>query len=113
MIKRILLAALLVPMIALAKPSPAAAHVGFWVSIGLPFFGAVVGVPGPLYGPAGDAVPVYAPPAYAPAPVFVPPLVYRPRVVYAPRRVFVPVYSHYGTRRYYRPQVVAHRLHRW
>lgn len=113
MTKRILVVALLASMLALVKPAPAAAHVGFSVSIGLPFFGAVVGVPGPLYGPPGYAVPVYAPPAYVPAPVFVPPPAYGPRVVYAPRRVFVSPYPRYGARGYYRPRVVRHRFRHW
>jgi hypothetical protein len=89
MAKRILVMTLLAPLLALANPAPAAAHpVGFSFSIGLPFFSAVVGVPGPYYGPP----PVYGPPAYAsygyayaPAPVYAPAPFYGPPGFYGAR----------------------------
>jgi len=105
MIKRLFAVSLLVLMLAFLKPAPASAHIGLSVSIGLPFFSAVVGIPGPFYGPSV--------PAYGPAPVYVPPPVYGPRVIYRPRRAFVPAYPHYAARAYYRPRVVGHRFHRW
>ena len=107
MAKRILVAALLLSMLALAKPAPAAAHVNLSFSIGLPFFRAFAGVPGPFYGPPLYAAPACAPRAYVSAPV------YGPRVVYAPRRVFVPAYPVYGAREHNRPRVGAHRFRRW
>jgi hypothetical protein len=113
MIKRILVVALLASMLALVKPAPAAAHVGFSFVIGLPFFraGIDLGVPGPYYGPPG--YPAYAPSAYGAAPVYFPAPVYGARPVYAPRRVFVPAYRGYATRTYYRPRVETRRFRRW
>ncbi len=106
MTKRILVVALLAPMLMLAKPTPASAHVGVSVAIGLPFFGAVVGVPGPYYAPPVYPVPIYAPPVYAPAPVYVAPPVYAP--VYVRPRPFVPVFrAHFG------PRFARHRFHHW
>lgn len=106
MTKRILVVTLLATMLALAKPAPAAAHVAFSVSVGLPFVGAVVGVPGSIYSVPAYPVPVYAPPVY-PAPVFVPAPVYRPHVVYVQRRVLVPAPV------YYRTRVVGHHFRHW
>ncbi len=106
MTKRILLVALLAPMLMLAKPAPASAHVGFSVSIGLPFFGAVVGVPGPYYAPPVYPAPVYAPPVYAPAPVYVAPPIYGPAFV-RPRAFF------HGYSAHFRPRFAPHRFRRW
>jgi hypothetical protein len=105
MIKRLFAVSLLVAMFVFLKPAPASAHMDLSVSIGLPFFGAVVGVPGPYCGP-----PV---PAYVPAPVYVPPPVYGPGVIYRPRRAFVPAYPRYVARAYYRPRVVGRRFRHW
>lgn len=104
MIKRLLAVSLLALMFAFLKPGTASAQ-GVSVSIGLPFFSAVVGIPGPFYGP-----PV---PAYVPAPMYVGPPVYGPPVVYRPRAAFVGVYPRYVARAYYRPRFVGHRFRRW
>ncbi len=111
MAKRILMVALVAPMLALAHPAPAAAHVGFLVSIGLPFFGAVIGVPPPYpyYTPPVYAPYAYAPYGYGPAPAYVPAPVYGPRYFYGSGRVFVPAYGRYG----YRGRYVGHHYHRW
>lgn len=123
MTKRILVVALLAPMLALVKPAPAAAHVGFLFALGLPFVGAVLGIPVPFYGPAvygpsmyGPSMyapPVYAPPAYVPARVYVPARPYGPRLGYPPGRAFVPAYRGHPARAYYRPPVDARRFRRW
>jgi hypothetical protein len=57
MAKRILLVALLAPMLVLTKPAPAGAHVGLGLVLGVPFLGAVIDAMSPGYGPPG-----YAPP---------------------------------------------------
>jgi hypothetical protein len=113
MAKRILIVALVAPLLALAKPAPAAAHVGFSVSIGLPFFGAAVGVPAPLYAPYVYTPYAYAPYGYGPPPVYAPVPVYGPRYFYGPRRVFVPAYGRYGNSAYYGQRFVGHRGRRW
>jgi hypothetical protein len=113
MAKRIVVLALLVPMLTVARPAPAAAHVPLLFAIGLPFFGAVIGLPGPYYRPPVYAPPVYAPPAYAPAPVSVRAPVYGPRFIAPPRRVFAPAYRGYGARSYYRPPAFRAGFRRW
>lgn len=118
MAKRILVVALLAPMLALVKPAPAAAHVDFLFGFGLPFVGAVLGIPVPFYGPAvyGPSMyapPVYAPPVYGPARGYVPARPYGPRFGYPPGRGFVPAYRRHPARAYYRPPVEARRFRRW
>lgn len=115
MAKRILIVALFAPMLALANPAPAAAHqVGFSFSIGLPFFGAVVGVPGPFYGP-----PVYARYGYAypPVPVYAPAPFYGPPGFYG-ARVFGPAHSRFrarlhGAGPFHGPRFGGQRFRRW
>jgi len=113
MAQRVLVVALLAPMLALMRPVPASAHVGVSFSIGLPFFGLVAGVPGPFYGPPVYPAPVFAPPAYVAGPVYAPAPVYGPPVIYAPRRVFVPAYRRFALRPYYGPRVIGRRPRRW
>ena len=120
MAKRILIVALFAPMLALANPAPAAAHnVGFSFSIGLPFFGAVVGVPGPFYGPPAYGPPAYAPYgyAYAPVPVYAPAPFYGPPGFYG-ARVFGPVHPGFrarfhGAGPFHGPRFGGHRFRRW
>lgn len=111
MAQRVLVVALLASLLAVAKPVPAAAGVS--LSISLPFFRAVIGVPGPFYAPPAYPAPVYGPPAYVAAPVYVPAPVCGPPVIYGPRRAFVPAYRGYVARAYYRPRGIGHRLRRW
>jgi hypothetical protein len=114
MAKRISALALLVPMLMVARPVPAAAHVPLLFAIGLPFFEALIGQPGPYYGPPpGYASAVYAPPAYARAPVYAPARVFGPRFIAPPRRVFVSAYRGYGARSYYRPPGFRAGFRRW
>jgi hypothetical protein len=108
MTKRLVVVALLIPMLALIKPAPAVAHTSYSFSIGLPVFGAVVGFSQPAYWSPVYAALVYAPPVYSPAPAYVSPPVYGPGVVYAPRRVFVGGYPRHRAR-YYGPRGVGHR----
>ena len=134
MTRRLLVVALVAPLLALARPSPAAAQVGFGVSIGLPFFGAYVGVPAPYYAPpVYPAYPasVYCPPAYVPAPVYGAPVYYggygyggygyggfygrpfygRPfygRAVYGPRRVVGARFGRFGGRSFHAAHFGGH-----
>jgi hypothetical protein len=105
MTKRILAVALLVPLLAVAQPSPAAAQANFSFAIGIPgnpSFGAAVSIPGPYYAPPPCGPPAFLPaPLYAPGPVYVAPPVYGARAYYAPRRVYVPVYRPYRIRPHY------------
>ena len=57
MATRVLVVALLAPMLLLTKPAPAGAHVGLGLVLGLPFLGSVIAAMSPGYGPPG-----YAPP---------------------------------------------------
>jgi len=121
MIKRVLVIALLAPMLGLMKPSPAAAHVDFSFAIGVPFFGAVIGTPAPFYGPPVYPAPVYAPPIYVAPPVYAPPIYsapyyapapfYGPRY-YGPRAVVVRGYRGYPARAYY-PRGGAYHFRRY
>jgi hypothetical protein len=133
MAKRILIVALFAPMLALANPAPAAAHhVGFSFSIGLPFFGAVVGVPGPFYSPPAYGPPAYAPYgyAYAPVPAYAPyGYAYAPVPAYAPApfygrpgfygaRVFGPAHPRFrarlhGAGPFHGPRFGGQRFRRW
>ena len=64
--KPILAVALLALFLALVNPVPALAHPNFSFSIDLPFFAAVVGVPGPFYGSPPYGPPLPSSPQLAP-----------------------------------------------
>jgi hypothetical protein len=110
MTTRILGVLMLAALLAMTRPSPAAAQASFSLAIGVPGFGAAVSVPGAYYAPP----PVYVPaPVYAPAPVYVVPPVYGGGVYYAPQWVHGPVYRPYHGWAHYGPRRVAHGYRRW